>query len=240
MERFIEDYFKGEVFSKINIERTPLGLRIVINTSRPGRIIGSGGRKINELADRLKERFKIENPQVDVKSIKNPDVDATIVAKQIALALESGNNYKKIGNLFVKKIMDAGALGVEIIISGKMGGSKGRTEKFSTGYLKYCGDTAERLVDTGFSEALVKLGKIGIQVRIMRYFMDTFGNILTKKDLLERGLNPEEKVPGIAAEEDVAIEGNAENEEVKVDDDDSNKNEKISDAKKDNDKEQQD
>ena len=194
MKRFIQDYFKGEVFSDIDIERTPLGLRIIINTSKPGRIIGMGGRKINELSEKLKERFKIENPQLDVKGIRNPNLDAKIVAKQIVLALESGNNFKKIGNLFMKKIMDEGALGVQIIISGKLGGSKGRTEKFSTGYLKYCGDTAERLIEFGFDEALVKLGKIGIQVRIMKYFMDTFGNILSKKDIIERGAHIKEAV----------------------------------------------
>ena len=188
MEQFIEDYFKGEIFSKIEIERTPLGIRIIIHTSRPGRIIGAGGRKINELAERFKEKFKIENPQIDVKSIKNPDMDAMIVARQIALAIESGNNFKKIGNLFVKRVMDAGALGVEIMISGKIGGSKGRREKFSAGYLKHCGDTSKRLVDRGYAEALVKLGKIGIQVKIMKYLMDTFGNILSKKDIMERGI----------------------------------------------------
>lgn len=183
MENFIEKYFKGEIFSDIEIERTPMGLRIIINTSRPGRIIGAGGRKINELSNILKNRFKIENPQVDVKSIKNPDLDATIVAKQIALSLETGNNYKKMGNLFMKKIMDSGALGVQIKIAGKMGGSKGRMAKFSRGYIKYCGDTAQKLVDYGFAEAETRPGKIGIQVKIMKYFMDTFGNVMTKKDI---------------------------------------------------------
>lgn len=183
MRNYIEEYFKGEIFSDIKIERTPLGLRIVISTSRPGRIIGPGGRKINELSDRIKDKFKIKNPQVDVKSIKNPDMDASIVARQIALALESGNNHKKIGNLFLKRIMDAGALGVEIIIAGKLGGSKGLRGKFSRGYIKHCGDTSKKLVDFGFAEALSRPGKIGIQVKIMKYFMDTFGNVMTKADI---------------------------------------------------------
>ncbi len=193
MEKFIEKYLEGEIFSDIDIERTPLGLRIIISTSRPGRIIGAGGRKINGLAEDIKKRFSIENPQVDVKTIKNPDLDARLVAKQIVLALETGNKHKKIGNLFVKRIMDAGALGVQIVIGGKLGGSKGRTEKFARGYIKYCGDSAEKLVDYGFAEALTRPGKIGVQVKIMKYFMDTFGNIMTKKELTEKGRVPIEK-----------------------------------------------
>ncbi len=185
MQKFIEEYLKGEIFSNIELERTPLGLRIIISTSKPGRIIGAGGRKINGLADEIKRRFNIENPQVDVKTIKNPDMDAQLVAKQIALALEGGDKHKKIGNLFMKRIMDSGALGVQIVIGGKLGGSKGRTEKFSRGYIKYCGDTAKTLVDHGFAEALTRPGKIGIQVKIMKYFMDTFGNIMTKKDIVD-------------------------------------------------------
>jgi len=112
-------------------------------------------------------------------------MDAQLVAKQIALALEGGDKHKKIGNLFMKRIMDSGALGVQIVIGGKLGGSKGRTEKFSRGYIKYCGDTAKTLVDHGFAEALTRPGKIGIQVKIMKYFMDTFGNIMTKKDIVD-------------------------------------------------------
>ncbi|MBN2101422.1 MAG: 30S ribosomal protein S3 [Candidatus Aenigmarchaeota archaeon] len=185
MQEFIEEYLKGEIFSDIELERTPLGLRIIISTSRPGRIIGAGGRKINGLADEIKRRFNVENPQVDVKTIKNPDMDARLVAKQIAFALETGNKHKKVGNLFMKRVMDAGALGVQIVIGGKLGGSKGRTDKFARGYIKYCGDTAKTLVDHGFAEALTRPGKIGVQVKIMKYFMDTFGNIMTKKDIMD-------------------------------------------------------
>ncbi len=168
IEDFIKQYFPEESYSKIEMERTPLGVKIIIYTDRPGRIIGSGGRKINEMTDVLKEKFKLENPQVDVKSIEKPDLDAKIVAKRITSALERGYNYKKIGNIMLKRIMDAGAVGAEIVISGKLGGSKGRTGKFTDGYLKHCGQPAKELVDYGFDEAETKPGKIGVQVRIMK------------------------------------------------------------------------
>jgi len=168
IEEFIKKYFPEESYSKIELERTPLGVKIVIYTDKPGRIIGSGGRKINEMTDRLKEEFKLENPQVDVKSIEHPDLDAKIIAKKITSALERGYNYKKIGNIMMKKIMDAGAVGVEIVIAGKLGGSKGRTGKFIQGYMKHCGQPAKELVDYGFEEAETKPGKIGVKVKIMK------------------------------------------------------------------------
>lgn len=168
IEDFIKKYFPEESYSKIELERTPLGVKIVIYTDKPGRIIGSGGRKINEMTDMLKKEFKLENPQVDVKSIEHPDLDAKIIAKKITSALERGYNYKKIGNIMMKKIMDAGAVGVEIVIAGKLGGSKGRTGKFIQGYMKHCGQPAKELVDYGFEEAETKPGKIGVKVKIMK------------------------------------------------------------------------
>jgi len=168
IEEFIGKYLPEESYSKIDLERTPLGVKIIIHTDRPGRIIGAGGRKINEMTDKLKEVFKLENPQIDVKSIDRPDLDATIIAKKIASTLERGFNYKKIGNIMMKRVMDAGAVGVEIVIAGKLGGSKGRTGKFIAGYLKHCGDPARKLVEYGFEEADTKPGKIGVKVKIMK------------------------------------------------------------------------
>jgi small subunit ribosomal protein S3 len=168
IEDFVKRYLPDESYSKISLERTPLGIKIIIFTDKPGRIIGAGGRKINEMTDRLKTEFKLENPQIDVKSIENPDLDAKIIAKRITLALEKGYNYKKIGNIMMKRVMDAGAVGTEIIIAGKLGGSKGRTGKFLAGYLKHCGQPAKELVDYGFEEAETKPGKIGVKVKIMK------------------------------------------------------------------------
>jgi small subunit ribosomal protein S3 len=168
VEEFIKEHLPDESYSKIELERTPLGVKIVIHTDKPGRIIGSGGRKISEMTEKLKEVFNFENPQIDVKLIDKPDLDAKIVAKKIKRALESGYNYKKIGNVMLKRIMDAGAFGAEIIISGKLGSSKARTAKFIQGYIKHCGQPAKELVDYGFETASTKPGIIGIKVRIMK------------------------------------------------------------------------
>jgi small subunit ribosomal protein S3 len=179
IEKFIRTQFPYGDYSKTELQRTPLGVKIIIYTNKPGRIIGRGGKNINEITEMIKGKFGLENPQIDVKGIRSPNLDPRIVAKQIASALERGYNYKKIGNLSMKRVMEAGAIGVEIVISGRLGGGGGKSMqgKFATGYLKHCGQPAKDLVDYGFEEATTKPGKIGIKVRIMKEFMDISGQI---------------------------------------------------------------
>jgi small subunit ribosomal protein S3 len=177
IEEFIRREFPLGDYSRTELQRTPLGIKIIIYTNKPGRIIGKGGKNINEMTEAVKQRFKLDNPQLDVKVIRNPNLDPRIVAKQIASALEKGYNYKKIGNLTMKRIMDSGAIGAEIIISGKLGGGKGITGKFQEGYLKHCGEPTKTLVDYGFEEAQTRPGKIGVKVKIMRQFQDITGQI---------------------------------------------------------------
>jgi len=177
IEEFIRTKFPLGDYSRTELQRTPLGIKIVIYTNKPGKIIGRGGATINEMTAALKERFKLENPQLDVKLIEKPDLDAKIVAKQISSAIERGYNYKKIGNLALKRIMGAGAIGAEIVISGCMGGSMSQTGKFIEGYLKYCGQPAKELVDEGFEVANTKRSTVGVRVRIMTKFQEMSGEI---------------------------------------------------------------
>jgi len=182
IEKFIRNNFPVGDYSRTELQRTPLGIKIVIYTNKPGRIIGRGGRNINEMTEAIKEKFGLENPELDVKSIKNPNLDAKIVAKQIASALERGYNHKKIGNLALKRIMDAGAVGAMIKIAGRITSGKAMTSKFVAGHIKHCGQPAKDLVDVGFEEANTKPGKIGITVKIMKSFMDIDGEIKEVKD----------------------------------------------------------
>jgi len=180
IEEFIRKSFPLGDYSKTELQRTPLGIKIVIYTNKPGRIIGRGGKNINEMTEALKTRFNLENPQLDVKTIGNPNLDAKIVAKQIASALERGYNYKKIGNLTVKRVMQSGAIGVQIVIAGKLGGGKGLTSKFTEGYVKYAGHPVDELVDEGFEEAQTRPGKIGVRVKILKEFIDITGEKLER------------------------------------------------------------
>ncbi|MCX6814068.1 MAG: 30S ribosomal protein S3 [Candidatus Aenigmarchaeota archaeon] len=218
IDKFIRDNFPMGDYSKIEMQRTPLGIKILIHTNKPGRIIGRSGRNINEMTDAIRQKFGLENPQLDVKIIRNPDLDARIVAKQIASSIERGFNHKKIGNLTIKRIMDAGAVGAEIIISGKFGKGKGMTSKFVEGYLKHCGQPAKDLVDYGFEEANTKPGKIGIKVKIMRYFMDIDGELKTKrpeKEIEQKGEEIVEQLENAEAEQAPAQESPEEKEKPK-------------------------
>jgi len=167
VEEFLANEFARAGYSHCEIQRTPLSMRITVYAHKPGLIIGKGGKNIENMTQILKEKFGFENPQLDVQEVVNPDMDPFIVSKWIASAIERGINYKRIANLAIEKVMAAGAAGVAIRIGGKLGSDISRVEKFSSGYLKYSGDITETLVKTAYAQALVKLGIIGIQVRIL-------------------------------------------------------------------------
>ena len=168
VEEFLANSFARAGYSHCEIQRTPLSIRITVYAHKPGLIIGRGGKNIEAMIKTLKEEFGFENPQLDVQEVQNPDLDSHIIAKWMASAIERGLSYKRIAHIALERVIGAGAAGVAIRISGKIGGDVGRTEKFSAGYLKYSGEPSESMVDTAYAQANVKLGMVGIQVRIMK------------------------------------------------------------------------
>ena len=167
LEEFIRKQFGQAKCGNVEVQYTPVVTRIVLYTTTPGLVIGSGGERIKETVEMLKKEFGIENPQIDVQKIDNPDLDPNIVAQTISSSIESGVNFKKLGNYYIQRIMDAGAIGCEVVLSGKISGQRGRRERFVAGYLKKCGEPAKRDVIKGFSVANPKLGNIGVTVKIM-------------------------------------------------------------------------
>lgn len=158
---------KGKV-SRVRIEYTPVGEKIIISTNKPGLIIGRGGEKIDELTRVLKTRFKLENPHIEIDEIRNPEFDAQIVADEIALSLERFGplRFKAISYRMLQRIIKAGALGVEIRLSGKLPGARAKTWRFGQGYLKKTGDSA-KVVDRAHARAETKPGTVGIKVSIL-------------------------------------------------------------------------
>jgi small subunit ribosomal protein S3 len=169
----IEEYLRSVLgkagMSYIKVQRTPLGEKIIICASRPGIIVGKSGSNITRLTKELKERFKLENPQIELLEAENPMSDASIVAESIANSLERFGTarFKGIGHKAMSDIMNAGARGVEILISGKVPSSRAKTWRFYMGYLKKSGDIAVSGVNTAYAAAKLKTGIIGVQVRIM-------------------------------------------------------------------------
>ncbi|MFH1431766.1 MAG: 30S ribosomal protein S3 [archaeon] len=167
METYLNSALERADYSHSDIKRTPLNTRIVIYAGRPGVVIGHAGTKINEMTEALKNKFKLDNPQIEVKTIPNQYLDPKVIAKQIASSLERGMKHRQIVNIMIKKIMGSGAIGVEITISGKISGSRARNEKFMDGYLKKCGNTSDVHTLRGFERATLKAGVIGVKVKLM-------------------------------------------------------------------------
>ena len=161
------DLGKGKI-SKLDIEYTPVGEKIIISTSKPGLVIGRKGEKIGELTDVLKRRFKLENPHIEIKEIENPLFDSQNVADEIALALERMGNlkFKVIAYRKLQEIMRAGALGCEMRLTGKLPSERAKSWRFAEGYLKKAGESSKE-IDRAQATALTKTGIIGIKVAIM-------------------------------------------------------------------------
>ena len=169
IKEFLVKKIVGAGFGGMNIQRTPMGTRINILVERPGMVIGKGGHKIKELTDTIQENFKVDNPQIEIEEAGGrASLNAQIMAEKLAEALERGWHFRRAGHSTVRRIMDAGAKGVQVIISGKLTGARHRTEKFTEGHVKYCGETARQVMDNGFAVAKLKPGVLGVKVRIMR------------------------------------------------------------------------
>ena len=166
-EKIKEEIGKGKV-SKVKIEYAPIGERIIISTNKPGLIIGRGGEKIEQLTELLRKNFKLENPHVEIDEIKDPDLDAQLIADDLALGLERFGplKFKVLAYRALQRIMKAGALGSEIRLTGKLPSSRAKPWRFAQGYLKKTGDSA-KVVDRAKAIAFTKPGVVGVKVSIL-------------------------------------------------------------------------
>src|SRR3989304_3106773 len=168
----IREYIKGSLgkgkVSRVKIEYTPIGEKIIVSTNKPGLVIGRKGEKISELTRVLKDKFKLENPQIEIDEIMKPEFDAQIMADDIALGLEKFGplKFKVIAYKALQRIMGAGALGAEIRLSGKLPSSRAKSWRFAQGYLKKVGDSA-KVVDRAQSISMTRPGVVGVKGEIL-------------------------------------------------------------------------
>ena len=167
----INEFFADELgragYGGMDVAKTPMGTQIVLKAEKPGMVIGKGGKNIRKITSELEDRFDMDDPQIDVQEVDEPDLNAQIVADRLANALERGWYFRKAGHTTIDRIIDAGALGAEIVLSGKVTGARSRVEKFNRGYIKHNGEPAQEVVDHGQGVAVMKLGTIGVTVRII-------------------------------------------------------------------------
>ena len=167
IDEFLQKKLERAGYGGVNISKTSLGTHIVIYAMRPGIVIGRGGETIRELASLLEEKFGVSNPQISVSEIEIPELNAHVVASRIASALQRGIHFRRAGFWALNQVMEAGALGVEIIISGKLRTERARYEKFRAGYLPKCGEPALKYMRKAEVHVQLKPGIFGVKVRIM-------------------------------------------------------------------------
>ncbi|MCL5983421.1 MAG: 30S ribosomal protein S3 [Candidatus Thermoplasmatota archaeon] len=155
-------------FGGLDIQRTPMGTRVTLICERPGILIGRRGEIIKRLTDDIQHRFQLDNPQIEVKEERQPSLNAQLMAEKLASTLERGWHFRRAGHSTVRRIMESGARGCQVILSGKLTGERHRTERFKAGTIKYCGDGVRLFIEKGFYQARLKPGVIGVNVWIMR------------------------------------------------------------------------
>jgi len=167
IDEFLRNEFERAGYGGVDVAKTPLGTHIVVYAMRPGLIIGRGGETIKELAVTLEQNFQLPNPQISVAEIEIPEFNAYVIASRVSSALKRGVHFRRAGFWALQQVMEAGALGVEIIISGKLRTERARYEKFKEGYIPKSGEPALRNLHKAELHVQLKPGIFGIKVRIM-------------------------------------------------------------------------
>jgi len=194
IQEFISETLKNVGHSHTKLMRTPLGEKIIIYASRPGLVVGRKGENIKKLTNTLKKKFELENPQIEIAEVGNPNLDAQIVAERIASTIERFgiNKFKAIGHKTMQDVINAGALGIEIIISGKVPSQRAKSWRFYSGYLKKAGNIALEGVTKAKAVCIMKTGAIGVKVSIMGAQTKMPDDLEVTKPKAE---TPEEKKP---------------------------------------------
>ena len=164
IDEYLASQFQRARYSGVDVVQTPIGTRVTIFAERPALIIGSRGSTVRKVTEVLEKLFKLPNPQISVMNVENPDLDARVNAFRI----ERGFHFRRVAFIALRRIMQAGAVGVEIVISGKLTGERARFEKYRAGKIYKTGEHVDYVVDKAIAHALLKKGIIGVQVTIVK------------------------------------------------------------------------
>ena len=167
IDEYLSQELKRAGYSRLEMTKTPLGTRLVVYAAKPGLVIGRRGQSIRDLTQILEQRFGVENPQVSVATIDAPELDPKVVASQIAMALQRGIHFRRAAYWALQRTIEAGALGVEIAIRGKLTTDRARYEKYRSGYLPAVGEAISKILRTAVVDTQLKQGLFGISVRLM-------------------------------------------------------------------------
>ena len=180
IRKYLEKKLKDASVASVLIERTAKKTDVIINTAKPGVVIGHGGEEIEKLKKEL-SKLVDENVQISIMEIKNPDMVAALVAENIAHQIENRVSFRVAQKKAIRNTMKAGAKGIKTEVSGRLGGADmARTEFYKEGTIPL--QTLRADIDYGFAEADTTYGKIGVKVWIYK------GEVLpAKKATMEGG-----------------------------------------------------
>jgi len=167
IDEHLAQELKRAGYSRVELTKSPVGTRVVIYAAKPGMVIGRRGQSIRDLTKLLEEKFGIENPQLSVATIEVPEQDPKVVASQVAQALQRGVHFRRSAYWAIQRVIESGALGVEITIRGKLTTERARYEKFRAGYLPRVGDPVLKNLRTAVVDVQLKQGLFGINVRVL-------------------------------------------------------------------------
>ncbi|KSW12362.1 30S ribosomal protein S3 [Pyrodictium occultum] len=168
IDEYLAKRFYRAGYAGVQIIQFPLGTKVFIDAERPAMIIGRRGETIRQLAAIFEHQFGLQNPQITVRRVENPDLNARVAASRIAVFLERGAYYRRVANVMARRILNAGAIGVQIIISGKLRTERARYEKVRVGKVYSTGYQVEYMVDRAVMHITLKPGTFGIEVTIVK------------------------------------------------------------------------
>jgi len=167
VDELLADEYEQAGYGGITLTKTPLGTQINLFAMRPGRVIGKRGRAIKEASERLERELGLANPQITVVEVEIPELNPRIMAARVANALERGVHYRRALFWSLRRIMESGALGCEIVLRGKLRSDRSRYEKVSEGYIPKSGDPALTYVKSSTIHVKMKKGTYGVTVTIV-------------------------------------------------------------------------
>ena len=171
VRKYLEKKLKEALLSHVEIERikTDKGYNVIVMVfvARPGVVIGQDGKNVNELKDALSKLLNNSEVRVDVVEVKNPDLDANIVAQEIAKQLEERASFRTAQKKAIQKVRKAGAKGIKTAVSGRLGGADiARTEGYREGVIPL--HTLRSDIDYACVHAATQYGRLGVKVWICR------------------------------------------------------------------------
>ena len=166
LREYLRKKIKDAGFSHADISKSPTGTKVVLYVTKPGIVIGRKGASIRELTETLENSFDMKNPQVTVNEIVQPELSPSVMCARMASHIERGTAFRRATMWTIQQIMDSGAMGVQMTVSGKLRGDRSTFEKHTAGILPRAGQTAKDIVSEDVADVWTPMGRIGIRIRI--------------------------------------------------------------------------